>query len=126
MYGLGNNMNNGIGEANRFNSYGFDQHGRMNSAQSAGGGGGGGGGGSTALYHHHGSRYGLGLGGRMVGPDSKMNGLHGPKHKRGDMDRECMSDAPNASILLTIILFLSQPLRWDTPGGAAGRDPAAL
>jgi hypothetical protein len=19
-----------------------------------------------------------------------MNGLHGPKHKRGDMDRECM------------------------------------
>lgn len=21
--------------------------------------------------------------------DSKMNGLHGPKHKRGDIDREC-------------------------------------
>ncbi|KAF9072675.1 ARM repeat-containing protein [Rhodocollybia butyracea] len=45
--------------------------------------------GSTALYHHNGSRYGLGLPGRTnPGVDSKMNGLHGPKHKRGDMDRE--------------------------------------
>ncbi|CAK5265001.1 unnamed protein product [Mycena citricolor] len=42
--------------------------------------------GSTALYHHNGSRYGLGLAPRNG--DSKMNGLHGPKHKRGDMDRE--------------------------------------
>ncbi|KAJ4485495.1 ARM repeat-containing protein [Lentinula aciculospora] len=43
--------------------------------------------GSTALYHHNGSRYGLGLPGRSsVGVDGKMNGLHGPKHKRGDMD----------------------------------------
>jgi hypothetical protein len=46
--------------------------------------------GSTALYQHGGSRYGLGIAsGRLIGPDSKMNGLHGPKHKRGDMDREC-------------------------------------
>ena len=45
-------------------------------------------GGSTALYHHNGSRYGLGLP-RSGGADGKMNGLHGPKHKRGDMDREC-------------------------------------
>lgn len=47
--------------------------------------------GSTALYHHNGSRYGLGIPGRApAGPnDGKMNGLHGPKHKRGDMDREC-------------------------------------
>ena len=81
MYNIGNNMNSTTAEGNRYNSYGFDQHGRMNSAQSTGSG-------STALYHHHGSRYGLG--GRMVGPDSKMNGLHGPKHKRGDVDRECM------------------------------------
>ncbi|KAF8588456.1 ARM repeat-containing protein [Ramaria rubella] len=81
MYGMNNNLNNGIGEGTRYNSYGFDQHGRMNSTQTTGAG-------STALYHHHGSRYGLGLGGRMVGPDSKMNGLHGPKHKRGDIDRE--------------------------------------
>jgi len=62
--------------------------------------------GSTALYHHHGSRYGLGAvsngssapngqaGSRMVssgssvGGDSKI-GLHGSKHKRGDIDREC-------------------------------------
>ncbi|KAI0035236.1 armadillo-type protein [Vararia minispora EC-137] len=43
--------------------------------------------GSTALYHHNGTRYGLALG-RPNGGDSKMNGLHGPKHKRGDMDRE--------------------------------------
>ncbi|KAL4246787.1 PUM-HD domain-containing protein [Abortiporus biennis] len=48
-----------------------------------------GGTGSTALYHHNGSRYGLGMNGRPSGGvDSKMNGLHGPKHKRGDIDRE--------------------------------------
>ncbi|EAU92953.2 pumilio-family RNA binding protein [Coprinopsis cinerea okayama7 len=35
------------------------------------------------------SRYGLGLGRGGPGPlDGKMNGLHGPKHKRGDIDRE--------------------------------------
>ena len=28
-------------------------------------------------------------GGRPNGVDGKMNGLHGPKHKRGDIDREC-------------------------------------
>ncbi|KAF5338450.1 hypothetical protein D9758_012238 [Tetrapyrgos nigripes] len=44
--------------------------------------------GSTALYHHNGSRYGLGIPGRANPLDNKMNGLHGPKHKRGDMDRE--------------------------------------
>ncbi|KAF8436332.1 armadillo-type protein [Boletus edulis BED1] len=41
--------------------------------------------GSTTLYHHNGSRYGLGLG-QGGAPDGNMNGLHGPKHKRGDMD----------------------------------------
>jgi hypothetical protein len=47
--------------------------------------------GSTALYHHNGSRYGLGQPGRTntASGDGKMNGLHGPKHKRGDVDREC-------------------------------------
>jgi hypothetical protein len=30
----------------------------------------------------------LGIGGR-VASDGKMNGLHGPKHRRGDVDREC-------------------------------------
>jgi hypothetical protein len=49
--------------------------------------------GSTALYHHNGTRYGLGLAARSTvnangGNEGKMNGLHGPKHKRGDMDRE--------------------------------------
>ena len=43
--------------------------------------------GSTALYHHNGTRYGLGLG--RTNGDAKMNGLNGPKHKRGDIDREC-------------------------------------
>ena len=43
--------------------------------------------GSTALYHHNGTRYGLGLG--RTNGDAKMNGIHGPKHKRGDIDREC-------------------------------------
>ncbi|KZT67672.1 ARM repeat-containing protein [Daedalea quercina L-15889] len=63
VYGLnGNGVENG-----RFNSYTT---------------------GSTALYHHHGSRYGLGVNGRANGADSKMGGLHGPKHKRGDVDRE--------------------------------------
>ena len=47
--------------------------------------------GPAGLYQHNGGRYGLGLQGRgNSGPvDGKMNGLHGPKHKRGDLDREC-------------------------------------
>ncbi|KAJ8580278.1 ARM repeat-containing protein [Rhizopogon salebrosus TDB-379] len=40
--------------------------------------------GSTALYN--GTRYGLHVGRGNGGADGKMNGLHGPKHKRGDMD----------------------------------------
>lgn len=48
--------------------------------------------GSTALYHHNGLRYGLGNTGRghANSAKAKMNGLHGPKHKRCDIDRECM------------------------------------
>ncbi|KAG5654281.1 hypothetical protein H0H81_005130 [Sphagnurus paluster] len=77
-------VNGGL-DTNRYN-YGYESNGRS-SANSANNGTSG----STALYHHNGSRYGLGLPGR--GPnagtvDNKMNGLHGPKHKRGDMDRE--------------------------------------
>ncbi|KAJ7275587.1 armadillo-type protein [Mycena haematopus] len=77
VYGL-----NGL-DGNGYNSYGFESGGR-GGANSTGTSG------STALYHHNGSRYGLGLPARTnsgVG-DGKMNGLHGPKHKRGDMDRE--------------------------------------
>ncbi|KAJ7822517.1 hypothetical protein B0H14DRAFT_3470766 [Mycena olivaceomarginata] len=46
--------------------------------------------GSTVLYHHNGSRYGLGLPARTNSGagNSKMNGLYGPKHKHGDMNRE--------------------------------------
>ncbi|KAF9454952.1 pumilio-family RNA binding protein [Macrolepiota fuliginosa MF-IS2] len=46
--------------------------------------------GSAGLYQHqNGTRYGLGLSGRTSAgpPDGKMNGLHGPKHKR-EVDRE--------------------------------------
>lgn len=41
-------------------------------------------------YTQNGARQGLGLPGRTTsGTENKMNGLHGPKHKRGDIDREC-------------------------------------
>ncbi|KAF7310460.1 RNA-binding protein [Mycena chlorophos] len=75
VYGL-----NGL-DGNSYGSYGFDS-GRTgaNPGNTSG---------STALYHHNGSRYGLGIPSRNnAAVDGKMNGLHGPKHKRGDMDRE--------------------------------------
>ncbi|KAF8887767.1 armadillo-type protein [Infundibulicybe gibba] len=80
------NLNSGMDNA-RFNTYGFEPsngrtaNGTPSSNPTSG---------STALYHHNGSRYGLGLPGRTNpgNADSKMNGLHGPKHKRGDIDRE--------------------------------------
>ncbi|KAF7967041.1 hypothetical protein HWV62_36004 [Athelia sp. TMB] len=65
-----------------YNSYGFETSSRGGSGPNSTSG-------STALYHHNGSRYGLGIAARPNGSaDSKMNGLHGPKHKRGDVDRE--------------------------------------
>ncbi|EEB86672.1 hypothetical protein MPER_16290, partial [Moniliophthora perniciosa FA553] len=76
---MNGNLDNG-----RYNNYGFESNGRTSVAGNTSG--------STALYHHNGSRYGLGLPGRAAaaaaaaGVDSKMNGLHGPKHKRGDME----------------------------------------
>ncbi|KAJ7480117.1 ARM repeat-containing protein [Mycena galericulata] len=74
VYGL-----NGL-DSNAYNSYGFESGGRSGNPTSTSG--------STALYHHNGSRYGLGLPARTNSGagDGKMNGLHGPKHKRGDMD----------------------------------------
>ena len=45
---------------------------------------------ATGLYTQNGLRYGLGLPGRTPsGSDAKMNGLHSPKHKQGEVDREC-------------------------------------
>ena len=78
MYSLNDEMEN------PYNSYGFEANNRSNPNINSTSG-------STALYHHNGSRYGLGIPGRANsgGADSKMNGLHGPKHKRGDVDREC-------------------------------------
>ena len=73
----------------RYNNYGFESGGRgsnpaaaVNTTLA----------GTANLYHpQNGTRYGLGLPPRgNSGVDGKMNGLHGPKHKRGDMDRECM------------------------------------
>ena len=82
MYAISEGIENG-----RYNAYGYEHSGRGgNHAPHDGTSG------STALYHHNGSRYGLGIPGRgnTGGVENKMNGLHGPKHKRGDMDRECM------------------------------------
>ncbi|KAI0762565.1 ARM repeat-containing protein [Fomes fomentarius] len=71
-------MSGGL-EGGGYNSYGFETAGR---------GAGVGGTGSTALYHHNGAKYGFNMNGRPSAADGKMNGLHGPKHKRGDIDRE--------------------------------------
>jgi len=78
-------INGGL-ENNRYNNYGYEANGRSSTSSAPTNGTSG----STALYHHNGSRYGLGLPGRTnhATADNKMNGLHGPKHKRGDMDRE--------------------------------------
>jgi hypothetical protein len=88
VYGIANGVDN-----TRYNNYGFESDGRSNSNPSnpvavvntnlAA---------PASLYHsQNGPRYGLGLPARgNSGVDGKMNGLHGPKHKRGDMDRECM------------------------------------
>ena len=45
---------------------------------------------ATGLYTQNGLRYSLGLPGRTPsGSDAKMNDLHSPKHKQGEVDREC-------------------------------------
>jgi hypothetical protein len=74
VYGLNNGVSNSLDDCH-FNTYsnGSNLSGTV----------------PTALYHHHGTRYGLGIGGHIPS-DGKMNGLHGPKHKRGDVDRECV------------------------------------
>jgi len=86
VYGIANGVDN-----TRYNNYGFESGGRGNPSNPvaavntnlAG---------TAGLYHpQNGPRYGLGLPPRgNSGADGKMNGLHGPKHKRGDMDRECL------------------------------------
>lgn len=78
MYGLASQL-----DGSRYGSYGIDAAGRNGPTANGSSG-------STALYHHNGSRYGLGLG-RGGASDGKMNGLHGPKHKRGDMDRKSLT-----------------------------------
>jgi hypothetical protein len=45
------------------------------------------------------------MGGRPS-PESKFNGMHGPKHKRGEIDRECEQDvaAPVCASLMRLLL----------------------
>ncbi|CAE6520594.1 unnamed protein product [Rhizoctonia solani] len=72
-----NNISGDMGGAQNFNSFDYEGGSRTNPHS-----------GSTALYQHNGSRYGLALGnGRFMSQENnKMGGLHGTKHKRGDMD----------------------------------------
>ena len=79
VQGNDENFGNDIPGSQAYNSYDYDGNAR-NGAHT----------GSTALYQHNGSRYGLALGnGRFMSQENnKMGGLHGTKHKRGDMDRE--------------------------------------
>lgn len=75
QYDMDYTLNGGL-DSNRYNGYSPNPSVLPNATT-----------GSTALYHHNGSRYGFGLASRGNGPQNeKMAGLHGTKHKRGDMD----------------------------------------
>ena len=70
----------------RFNAYGFEAA-AVHSSSSVNGATGI----ASNAYSQNGPQYGLGLPGRSPsGGDAKLNGLHGAKHKRGEVDRECM------------------------------------
>ncbi len=94
VYGLNGGMDNG-----RYDSYGFEGSRTPNGGSANG---------SGALYS--GSRYGLGVSGRPSNgvADGKMNGLHGPKHKRGDIDRECLSRLISYSSSMSHILLVNR------------------
>ena len=51
-------------------------------------------------YGQNAGRYGMMGSGRGVA-DGKVNGFHGVKQKRGDMDRECKSMNASVSLRLT-------------------------
>jgi hypothetical protein len=51
--------------------------------------------------------------------DSKMNGPHGPKHKRGDVGRECKPFRLCPWWVL-MLLVPSQLFRWHTSGRSTG------
>lgn len=118
MYNL-----NGALESNRYAGYNFDPTARSPVAPNAGGNTTG----STALYHHNGTRYGLGLPVRAGAPaENKLNGFHGgPKHKRGDVDRECMSSSPHHNIALTL-RSKSQPFCWHPPRRSSRRNTISV
>ena len=118
MYSL-----NGALEGNRYASYNFDPTARspipLNADSNTTG--------STALYHHNGTRYGLGLPVRAGAPaENKLNGFHGgPKHKRGDVDRECTSALEHHCVVL-ILSFKSQPFCRYPSRGSPRRNTIAL
>jgi hypothetical protein len=73
----------------RFNAYGFESaaHSNVSSSTAINGAAGI----ANNLYPLNGPRYGLVPPGRSPSSgDTKLNGLHGAKHKRGEVDRECM------------------------------------
>lgn len=101
QYGMESPYNlGGSTENSRYNSYDFESNNSANSTSVNNG--------SAALYHHNNPRYGVGLpgrGGTSAAVDGKMNGLHGPKHKRGDIDRECQY---SAFVLIQFLLFTNR------------------
>jgi len=78
-------MNNAVDA--QFNAYGFEAPAHPSISPSNGTNGAGV---ANNLYPQNGPRYGLVAPGRSPSGDAKHNGLHGAKHKRGEVDRECM------------------------------------
>lgn len=100
IYGL----NNGVLDDEDYGGYRYDSSEHMDGNASVVGG-------SPALYQSNGTRYGLGTGVRLNSVENKMNGLHGPKHKRGDgVDRDCnLTDVSCcASIQLTFCILVNR------------------
>jgi hypothetical protein len=93
-------------DVNRYSNYGGYPSGRLSAAS----------GDINGLYPSNGARYGLGLGGgRLGGIDNKINGLGGPKHKRGDIDRECKLLLADVSQFLFLTLRRLQSIDSQGP-----------
>lgn len=82
--------------------------------------------GPRGMYHNQGGqggRYGIGAGGRGMAPDAKMNGFHGSKHKRGDIDRECAFVLLYFNRPLYLILGFRQSFCWQSTRGLDRGNP---
>jgi len=100
-------MNNAVDA--QFNAYGFEAATHPSNGTNGAGV-------ANNLYPQNGPRYGLAAPGRTPsGGDAKHNGLHGVKHKRGEVDRECMFffslKEPRFDTM-----FFSQPVCWHSSG----------